>query len=276
MDFFNILPGQQVARPQTRRRLVGDETMFEKYSKLKREGRVKGPVVGFWRAVYSYPKLDAENDNGAENWRTFLVGFIAFLVMCAGIASYSLWELLIVVSLALVEREYSDEIGGAFIKSYGISGGISGVNGWLAGFLLAKGLSKKRNWTSVFGILVLVNYTVQWWKELIFVSHVCHFTTLLEGFMLGCALNQWGPKPKPIKVLARHSGYFTLFFALVFYFAAKPLLNWLFPYAPGYEQHVRPPHRKRETTTKRASRILRGTKERYAELGGQIHSRIRC
>jgi hypothetical protein len=273
MNFFNILPGQQVVRQtRRRRRLVGTETLFEEMSRLKREGRVKGPVVGFWRGVYSYPHVDVNNDNGAENWRTFLVGFIGCLVMCAGIASYSVWELLIVLSLAVVEREYTDKIGGAFIKSYGIGTGISGVNGWLAGFLLAKGLSKKRNWNSLFGLIVFVNYTQQWWKGLVLVSHVCHFTTMLEGFMLGCALNQWGPKPKPIKVLARYSGYSTLFFALVFFFVAKPLLVWLFPFAPGYLSLHAPPT---EEEKRRQTELEEEFTEHRIEMQNWANTKIR-
>ena len=260
MNFFNILPGQQVM-PQTRRRLAWGQagTQLQSALQLKREGRMKGPIAGFWRRVYSYPELDAKHDNGADNWRTFLPGFIGFLVMSAGIASYSVWELLIVLSLAVVEHEYSDKIGGAFIKSYSIGYGISGVNGWLAGFLLAKGLSKKRNWNSVFGILVFVNYTAQWYKDH-FASHVCHFTTMLEGFMLGCALTQWGPKPKPIKVLARYSGYFTLFFVLVGQIGAATLLHWLFPTLPGYRSMSAPP-------TEEEKRAERRFDEAFAEQG---------
>ena len=223
-----LFPGQQIPRTGRRRLLGKSHEEYEKDlariraapdkpSKVPALTRDKFPYGPFWQIldkghVYSYPTKDPEGANAST--RTAYFGMLGFVLLSLGITSYSVRDLLIVLGLAFGEAElYQSNLNRGswpFWQLYGIGFGMSGVNGWLGGYLVSRFLFKDWNWLSIGGAFTVGSYIYQWYSGLV-VGHECHFTTLAEGFIAGVALQykpiaRFLPKPSPIKILARHSG----------------------------------------------------------------------
>ena len=188
--------------------------------------------------VYSYPfasfyKSNVYSGKGKlnEGIRSSIIGMYGFVGLCVAIASYSMWDLLIMLTLSFGESELGNR--GYITPLYGPTGyGISGINGWLTGYLLARLVSKQRTWASLGGVSVLTNYTLQWWQGKQ-VSHKCHFTTMSQGFIAGLTLEHFGPKQKPWKFIRKHIGKFVLAVEVGF-LALGPYLETIWPDPSGY------------------------------------------
>ena len=175
--------------------------------------------------IYSYPTTNWLQRNFST--RMAYGGWAAWLTLCVGISSYSLWALLIVLGLAFGENEFIPGIHGP-----GMHMGISGVMGFQAGYLLAQFLLKW-NWFSLGGLVVLGVYTQKWAKGAA-VSHRAHFQSMAEGFVAGLALNRFGPRRNPVQTLAKHSGKFTAgIFAFTLAFSI--FLKSKYPDPDGFE-----------------------------------------
>ena len=245
MEFINALfpalPGQQILTKSTHRRVVATDRIREIFG----DRPVYGPVVTFpfiGNSIYSYP---TDNPAGAnENWRVTIIGWFAFFTMSLAIASFSWCDMLIMWALSFGEAEIlaNDRFipDDAWYRLYHIGFGISGVNGWLAGYLLARSISSRRNWGVLGGFMVLKSYIEQWWAGNVGTSHRCHFTTLLEGFLAGIVLEHYGPKPKPFQLVRKHIGKIVISIIVV-YAAMGPSLEFFFPDPPGYTSMVAPP-----------------------------------
>jgi len=220
------LPGQRIA--STRRRLVGRQP--QGYGIVTDDdGSIWFQPFGPNGGVYSYPARNADATDVNQGNRAFWIGSYGFLAMAVAIASYSMWDLLIMLTLSVGESEL--ELNSVF---YSIGFGISGINGWLAGYLLARLISKRRTWASLGGLMVLQSYVSQWWKGAVAVSHICHFTTMGQGFIAGLALEHFGPKQKPWKFVRKHIGKIVLAI-MVGYMALGPYLKKILPDPPGFE-----------------------------------------
>ena len=229
-NFLPQLPGQQIA--STRRRLVRSEQPQGYGWVTDDDGDIWLQPFGPGGGIYSYPfGTFIGKDSTNEGIRSTFVGMFGFLAMGVAIASYSMWDLLIMLTLSFGQSELTTR--GYIPGLYAIGYGISGINGWLAGYLLARSISKRRTWGSIGGLMVLQNYIRQWWEGLVGVSHRCHFITLSEGFVAGLALEHFGPKQKPWKFIRKHIGKFVLAVMLV-YFALGPILRNSWPDPPGY------------------------------------------
>ena len=205
-----VLPGQQ------RRRLAGDF----------------GYVVQLFPPhghVYSYTTRERDNESLVKrSWWAALYGFTALNLL---VGSYSWVDLLVVLGLGVTESEVYSQYKPEWALYDPYMEGISGVNGWLGGYLLARLVSRQRTWASAGGLAVLYSY-VKSWKDDADVHHECHFVTLAEGFLAGLALERFGPKPKPIGLVRRHVGKFALGSVLGF-LALGPLLRSRLPDPPG-------------------------------------------
>jgi hypothetical protein len=156
-----------------------------------------------------------------------------FVAMCVAIASYSMWDLLIMLTLSFGESELANK--NYISPLYGKVGfGISGIVGWLAGYLLARLVSKRRTWASLGGLFVLQGYIMTWWKGLVGISHICHFVTMGQGFIAGLALEHFGPKQKPWKFARKHVGKFVIM-VIVGNYALQAYLKNIWPDPPGFE-----------------------------------------
>ena len=235
----NFLPGQRIA--STRRRLVREENPQGYGIVTSSNGSIWFQPFGPNGGVYSYPAamLGGENTVNIGN-RSFWAGFYGFLAMGVAIASYSMWDLLIILTLSFGESELANR--NYITPLFSIGFGISGINGWMAGYLLARLISKRRTWASLGGLMVLQNYVIQWWKGMA-VSHRCHFVTLSEGFIAGLALEHFGPKQKPWKFARKHIGKIVLA-VMVGYIALGTYLKNILPDPPGFENPLDPEVRK--------------------------------
>ena len=134
---------------------------------------------------YTYPWENATIRNVAN-----LTGFLGFVVLSLGIGSHSWRDMLILWALSFFETEITQ------MKKRGYcSFGISGINGWLGGYLICQFLFKW-NWSTVLGVHLLVDYFVAWYTQAL-VHHGVHFLTLLKGFAANFAIKLILPRPKP-------------------------------------------------------------------------------
>lgn len=185
-----------------------------------------GPVFAFNNAIYSYPTTDPLAENDA--YKSSYWGLSLFFILSLAITSYSWWDMLIVVGLGLLDAEYHLIPHGAYDTH-----GISGVLGWLGGYLVARCVSRSRNWASLGGIYMLEGYIEQWAKSRANISHETHLSTLLMGFIAGVVLEHFGPKPMPFQLLKTHSFKFAILCALSIAFIPK-YLEYIWPDPPGF------------------------------------------
>ena len=182
-----------------------------------------------WGHIYSYFTDRAAEANHYK--RMALEGLYAFIVLCLAVASYSVSDLLIVLLLACGQEELN--VLTDKFSVYAVGPGISGIIGWLAGYLLARGVSKRRTWASVTGLFTFVTYTGMWMDGKRGISHDCHFKTMGEGFIAGLALEYFGPTPTPFKFLRRHIGKFVLA-TMLLDFIVSPVLEIFLPDPRGF------------------------------------------
>jgi hypothetical protein len=231
----NFLPGQRLA--STRRRLVREENPQGYGIVTSSNGSIWFQPFGPNGSVYSYPAAMLGGETVNMGNRAFWGGFYGFLAMGVAIASYSMWDLLIILTLSFGEAELANR--NYISPLYGPVGfGISGINGWMAGYLIARLISKQRTWASFGGIMVLQGYIISWWKGTR-VSHICHFVTMAQGFIAGLASEHFGPKQKPWKFARKHVGKFVIM-VMVGHYALGAYLKKILPDPPGFENPLDP------------------------------------
>ena len=247
-DLFPV-PGQQIRPKGTRRRLLFDDRAYGP--------RLSFPFFG--KAIYSYPTNDPLGENAA--WKTTILGVYSFVALSLAIASFSCNDLLIMYLLSFGQSElYANSSDDAWYRLYNVGYGISGITGWLAGYLLARVVSSRRTWACLGGVMVLQNYIHQWWAGRAFIAHDCHFTTLLEGFIAGVFLEYFGPKPKPFAFIKRHVGKFVLV-VMAGYLVLPPLLEYMLPNPPGYVDQTDP--KNKAAYDKREREMAEEVNEKY-------------
>ena len=201
-----------------RRRLFSSEEK-ETWSQLDHEkwktknGEQEWDPIGFLYAVYNYPgyaepKFGDQGKNTA--WGAQLIGFSNFAIFNLAGLTFSWPELLIIDFLAIAENEYRCRPGmlarrdrgekgrmffGLYEYEHTMGTGISGVNGWLAGYLGAKAFASNSNWLSGLGYQLLVGYLIAWYTDQ-HVHHEAHFVTMASGFVAGMFFNYFF-KPRP-------------------------------------------------------------------------------
>ena len=153
--------------------------------------------------------------------------------MFIGIASYSLWDLLLVGSMAIfqiesVERAQFD----AWYFPYGVAVGFgdSDLRGWLAGYLISQLMYKDWNYWSLAGAYVLLMYIHEWsspgGKNY---NNKAHFVTVAEGFVTGLGLRYYGPRRRPVQFLTKFLGGYLPFVLGAGYFIFDWYLQKQFP-----------------------------------------------
>ena len=189
-----LFPGQQRRRLGEERHVPESEHWWGEWATTGLLVRPLKFLRGDDAKIWSYP------DNGDKGDNSWYVGFFGFLVLLLGISSFSKWDTLMTLVVSVTDKEY-----GLLPYTKEEGHGISGINGWLGGYLVSQLLWKSRNWHCVRGLAVVQSYVAQWMKDSA-VSHECHFETLGAGFMAGLALRNLGPKPNPVRVFANWSG----------------------------------------------------------------------
>ena len=191
---------------------------------------------GKYGKVYCNPSSTKEGENDA--YRRSYMGWYGDIFLLIGIASYSLWDLLIVPSMAIAHIEAAQHAWKeAWYFPYGVGPGGFGdsdFRGWLAGYLIAPMMFKDWNYWSLAGAYCLLMY-IKEWTDGLHRNHKAHFVTVAEGFGLGLVLRKYGPKRRPVKFLTKFLGGFLPFVVGAGYFLFEMYLKKQYPDPPGFD-----------------------------------------
>ena len=159
------------------------------------------------------------------------MGWYGDLFLAIGIASYSLWDLLIVGSMAIAHIEAIQRAEEeAWYFPYGAGGGFgdSDLRGWLAGYLISPLMYKDWNYWSLAGAYALLMY-IKEWSDGKKVHHKAHFVTVAEGFVAGLGLRYYGPRRRPVQFLTKFLGGYLPFVVGAGYFLFDMYLQKQYP-----------------------------------------------
>ena len=220
----------------------------EIFGKVKPESEGPGPIIGFYRHVYSYMQ------NYNEGTVATICGWSALVFLFLAAASVSWTDAILIVTLACIELEIpqEDDHAGYFYKFIGM--GTSTLQGWLAGYLVSV-MFFQWNWVVFIGLAQVAIYALLWYVDHgdgnIEIEHEAHLASVIQGLVAGLGFRFFFRSTKRFEFFSKYSRVFTIFgIPLVFYGIEQiaghfydiknvPRIPWWVSVFDHFEQRIR-------------------------------------